>query len=210
MNGIIKILIIAGILISNGACSGTSGEGNTNAANTGATNQANNSTASNTNPQMIPYPGTENTNGVVAANSDVKVVTVDPKQLKPTNPGFPAADNSEVISTLNEKGAVETRIFKSHPVLAKIEKTTYGRDIQLKVYLRNGKVVDLPLEKIKNFAGDSAAEILQAAGISQPKPVQNAETGAAVGTKTENTKESKPERPAQTPNAPPLKVPTKP
>lgn len=211
MNGIIKILIVTGILILIGGCSGTANESDTNASATNAANQTNNSTVSNTNPNMIPYPGTENTNGVVAANGDVKVVTIDPKQLQPTNPSIPAADNSEVSTVLNEKGAVETRTFKGNPVLAKIERTTVGRDVQLKAYLKNGKVVNLPADKIRNFGGDSVQEILQAIGISAPKPpVQNADTGAATGAKTEDAPEIKPNRTTQTPNAPPVKVPTKP
>ncbi|HEX8367169.1 MAG TPA: hypothetical protein VF604_01260 [Pyrinomonadaceae bacterium] len=210
MNGILKIAIIAIILTLLGGCSGVSGDNNANAstANVNSSNTANTESVSNT--AMIPYPGPGNTSGAPPANSDVQTVNIDPKQLKPTNPAVPAADNSEVISTLNEKGAVETRIFKSHPILAKVEKTTFGRDVQLKVYLKNGKVIPTPPEKIQNFINDSAEQILQAAGIQSPKPVQNAGTGAATGMKTEDTKESKPNAAPQTPNAPPIKAPTKP
>lgn len=211
MNGIIKIAIIAAISISIGGCRSSSGEGNTNApamSGGGAANQANNSTVSSTNPELIPYPGTENTNGKPATNGDTKVVTVDPKQLKPTNPPIPAADNSEVTTVLNEKGAVETRTFKNNPILAKIERATAGRDVQVKVFLKNGKVVNLPPDKIKNFTGDSAELILQAAGIQLPKPAQTGATGAATSTKTAGTKETKPGETTRTPNAPPVRVPT--
>ncbi|HEX8249803.1 MAG TPA: hypothetical protein VF599_16645 [Pyrinomonadaceae bacterium] len=211
MNGILKIAIIAIILTLPGGCSVASGDGsnaNSSAANGNSSSTANTVSVSNTG--MIPYPGSGNTSGAPPANSDVQAVSIDPKQLKPTSAGIPAADNSEVISRLNEKGAVETRIFKSHPVLAKVEKTTFGKDVQLKVYLKNGKVVPVPLEKIKNFINDSAEQILQAAGMQPPKPVQNVDTGAATGTKTEETKDSKPNGASQTPNAPPIKAPTKP
>jgi hypothetical protein len=211
MKGIIKIVIIAGVSISINACSGSSSESvlNSPATNANTTNSANNAAASNTNAGFIPYPGTENTNGV-PANVNAKVVSIDPQQLKPTNAAMPAADNSEIVMALNEKGAVETRTFKSNPVLAKIEKTTEGRNVGLKVYLKNGKVIPLPPEKIKNFTVDSAEQILQAAGIQTPKPVQNAGTGAATGTKTDDTTESKPNAPSKTPNAPPVRMPTRP
>jgi hypothetical protein len=210
MRRIIKIVIIAGVLISIAACSGSSSDSvlNSPATNANTTNAANNA-ASNSNAGMIPYPGTENTNGI-PANVETKVVSVDPKQLTPTNAAMPAADNSEVLIALNEKGAVETRTFKSNPLLAKIEKTTEGRDVRLKVYLKNGKVISLAPEKIKNFTTDSAEQILQAAGIQTPKPVQNAGTGAATGTKTADTTESKPNAASQTPNAPPVRMPTRP
>ena len=211
MNGIIKIAIIAAILILIGGCAGSSGESSANAstANANAANLPNAATLSSDNTELIPYP-TPNANGNPAANGETKVVNIDPKQLKPTNPAIPAADNSEVVIDLNQKGAVETRIFKSNPVLAKVEKMTYGRDVSVKVYLKNGKVIPLPTEKIKNFTGDSAEQILQAAGINTPKPVQNAETGAMTGTKATDSTESKADAPPRTPNAPPIRVPTKP
>ena len=211
MNGIIKIIIIAAILTLLGGCSGASnGDADATSANGNSPNPANSAPVANTNTAMIPYPGTGNTNGAPPAETDAQVVRIDPKQLKPTSPAIPGTDNSEVSTVLNEKGAVETRIFKSHPVLAKIERTTFGREVQLKAYLKNGKAVSLAPEKIRNFTTDSAQQILEAAGIQTAKPVQNAGTGAATGTKTEETKESRTDNPAQTPDAPPLKAPTKP
>lgn len=210
MNGIIKIVIVITIAAFIAGCSGASGE-NRATANANTSNPANSVTVSNANPgDLIPYPGTENSNGS-PSNANVKVTNIDPQKIKPTNPAMPAADNSEITSTLNEKGGLDTRTFKSHPLLAKIERTTEGREVRLKVYLKNGKVIELPPGKIGNFANDSAAQILQAAGVqSPPPPVQNADTGAVTGKKTEETKESKPSSPAQTPNAPPGKVPLKP
>jgi hypothetical protein len=124
---------------------------------------------------------------------------------------MPAPDNSEMLTVLNEKGVIETRTFKGNPLLAKVERTTVGRNVQLKVYLKNGKVIAVPAEKIGNFPTDSAQQILQAAGLAAAaSPVQNAGTGAATGTKTEETKESQPNPSAPTPNAPPVKAPTKP
>ncbi|HLM03446.1 MAG TPA: hypothetical protein VK400_20500, partial [Pyrinomonadaceae bacterium] len=149
--------------------------------------------------------------GAPPGNSEATVVNIDPKKIKPTNPAVPAADNSEVLTVLNEKGAVETRIFKSHPVLAKIEKTTFGREVQVRVFLKNGKVIPLAPEKIGNFITDSAQQILQSAAVvqpPQPKPAPDAGTGAATGTKTGDTKDSRANRPPQTPNAPPIRVPT--
>lgn len=212
MSRIIKIAIIAAVLTLLGGCSGASSSGDANASSANGNlplNPANSESQANTNTALIPYPGTENTNGAPPAETEAQVVNIDPKQLKPTSPAAPAADNSEVLTTLNEKGAVETRIFKSHPLLAKIEKTTFGRDVQLKVYLKNGKVIPLAPEKIGNFTNDSAQQILQSAGIQTAQPAQNTSTGAATGTKTEQTKESPTGNPAPAPSAP-LKAPTKP
>lgn len=78
-----------------------------------------------------------------------------------------APDNSEISSTMNEKGVpIETRVFKNHPVLAKMEKSF--ADVEkpvIKVYLKNGKVLIAPNEKISNTATVSADDILRAVGV---------------------------------------------
>ncbi|HEX8733709.1 MAG TPA: hypothetical protein VF721_00165 [Pyrinomonadaceae bacterium] len=208
MNGILKIAIITLILTFLGGCSGASGgNASTSRRDNNLSNTPENSPISNA---MIPYPGPGNTSGAPTANDNTQIVNIDPQKIKPTNPAVPAADNSEITTVLNEKGAIETRIFKGNPVLAKIEKATFGRDVQIKIYLKNGKVIPVAADKIRNFAADSAEQILQAAGIQASKPAPNADTGAATGAKEDDAKESKTERPPQTPNAPPIKAPTKP
>ena len=78
-----------------------------------------------------------------------------------------APDNSEITSTMNEKGIpIETRVFKNNQVLAKIEKSF--ADINnpvIKVYLKNGKVLTAPNGKISNTETAPASEILQAVGV---------------------------------------------
>jgi hypothetical protein len=78
-----------------------------------------------------------------------------------------APDNSEVSSTMNEKGVpIETRVFKNHPLLVKMEKSF--ADIEkpvIKVYLKNGKVLIAPNDKISNTATVPADEILRLVGV---------------------------------------------
>lgn len=78
-----------------------------------------------------------------------------------------APDNSEVSSTMNEKGVpIETRVFKNHPVLLKMEKSF--ADIEkpvIKVYLKNGKVLIAPNDKISNTATVPADDILRSVGV---------------------------------------------
>jgi len=77
-----------------------------------------------------------------------------------------APDNSEITNTMNAKGQpLETRTFKNHRVLVKVERTDLNsRDI--KVYLKNGKVVNLPEEMADNFLNAAAADILKAVGAN--------------------------------------------
>lgn len=75
-----------------------------------------------------------------------------------------APDDSEVTSRMNEKGApVETRVFKKHSVLAKVERTDLNNQ-NVKVYLKNGQIRNLPEGKAENFLTASADDILKAVG----------------------------------------------
>ena len=77
-----------------------------------------------------------------------------------------APDNSEVTSEMNDKGQpLETRTFKKHRVLAKIERIDLDNR-NIKVYLKNGKVVNLPEGKIEDFLTAPANDILKAVGVS--------------------------------------------
>lgn len=87
-----------------------------------------------------------------------------------------APDNSEISGTMNDQGVpIETRTFKNNPLLAKVEKIyTKANDPNTKVYLKNGKVINVPPGKIGNASTASANEILVAVGvIPKPAPVKN-------------------------------------
>lgn len=75
-----------------------------------------------------------------------------------------APDNSEVSSRMNDKGEpLETRVFKNHSVLIKVERTNLDNR-NVKIYLKNGKVLNLPESKADNFLTASADDILTAVG----------------------------------------------
>ncbi len=75
-----------------------------------------------------------------------------------------APDNSVIISGMNAKGQpVETRTFKNHPVLVKIERTDLN-DGDIKIYLKNGKIAILPESLANNFLTARASDILKVVG----------------------------------------------
>jgi len=77
----------------------------------------------------------------------------------------PAPDNSEITNEMNEKGQpLETRTFKKHQILTKIERIDLDNQ-NVRVYLRNGRVVNLPEGKIENFLTAPASDILNALSI---------------------------------------------
>lgn len=77
----------------------------------------------------------------------------------------PAPDNSEVFSEMNAKGQpMETRVFKKHPQLAKIERLyVTAENPTITIYLKSGKKIAVAKEKIGSPLTDSADAILKAA-----------------------------------------------
>jgi hypothetical protein len=94
----------------------------------------------------------------------------DAAPIEATPMAYPAPDNSEITSTMNNDVPTEVRTFKNNSMLVKVERIFVDiRNPHIKVYLKNGKVVNVPPGKISNLATASADEILSAAGIA-PKP----------------------------------------
>ena len=84
---------------------------------------------------------------------------------KPNGPTQAAPDNSEISSTLSEN-FVQTRTFKDHPQIEKVEMTTLPKENNrkiIKVYLKGGKVKEIPEDKIGDPMAASADNILKAA-----------------------------------------------
>lgn len=96
-----------------------------------------------------------------ATNSTINATE---QKVESISTGLPAADNSTYTAEMNESGKpVETRTFKSHPILLKIEKITLSpRDYVFKVYLKDGKVVESKSEELKQFRYIAPENILEA------------------------------------------------
>lgn len=91
----------------------------------------------------------------------------------------PAPENSTFTSYLAEAG-YEIRTFQSHPQLLKVEKRTENTGNQtLKIFLRNGKVVQRPGKDIAVLSTSSSSSILAVAGIVPQPPRQPASSGSA-------------------------------
>ena len=135
-----------------------------------------NSTAETNSPplQTQSNKSLENSN---ANNFNSPNITINADKIKPKKDELPvgsvaALDDSVIFSESRGRDFVETRTFKNHPVLVKIEKIMNGKTNVYKVYLKNGKVIDAPEEKMKSYETLSAASILYEIGL-QPKPTPN-------------------------------------
>jgi hypothetical protein len=133
---------------------------------------------------MQPYNGNINPNAFNGANTNLKVTKYEPKKDELPYGSRTAPDDSIISSGSRGKDFVETRTFRNHPVLAKVEKIMDGKTEKYKVYLKNGKVIDAPADKMSNYAALAPVNILDIIGLS-PKPQTNPTT------KTEEKKDQK-------------------
>lgn len=124
----------------------------------------------------------------------VEVVPLDPKQANLSNSGnygsnsnqrpvvdapgsMPAAkpreviapENSVVTVSSNESGDfIETRVFKSDPLIAKVEKTTNGKSRTAKIFLKTGRVVNVDGDKIALINSTQLSTLKELAGVGTP------------------------------------------
>jgi hypothetical protein len=135
---------------------------NTNSANAVTT------AATNTNAPggMAPYSGVQNINpnAFNASNDNLKAIQSQPKKEEIPYGTRTAPDESTVTVGSRGKDFVETRTFKNHATLAKVEKVMDGKTTEYKVFLKNGKVLDAPADKMNNFTALAPENILDAVG----------------------------------------------
>jgi len=170
---IIAILVYSGGCASNPAVNSTTGGAGNQPANSNPAN-ANLVVATNSNPaaEMQPYNGVQNVNpnAFNATSDNLKVIPYQPKKDELPYGTRTAPDDSVVSSGSRGKDFVETRTFKNHPTLSKVEKIMDGKTTKYKVYLKSGKVVDAPAEKMSNYAAMAPVSILEAIGIKPSQP----------------------------------------
>jgi hypothetical protein len=137
-----------------------------------ASNQANSNLA---NSQVISLPEDQNveananTDDLANANANIQNLPVKRPPLSPKPEPLTriAPDDSVITAENNADGdLVETRVFKNHDMLAKVERilTASRRGGTLRVFLKNGRVYELPAGKLKNALSDSPDEIIKSVG----------------------------------------------
>ena len=167
-----------------GGCGATT-ETNAN-ANTAPVEVVNANPTGNTNIITID---TTNANSINAANSNRGITNVTaPPMTGAKQMTYPAPDNSEFFTTMDKSGqAIETRVFHNHPQLDKVTRTWKSvNEKTISIYLKNGKVITLPGDKIENINSQPVSVFLDAAGI-KPAPAPPATRGKSPA-KVDDTK----------------------
>jgi hypothetical protein len=164
MKNLLFISLLFLVAALSGACSPDTG-GNSAQANKNAVNAAN--LQDNTppvNPDANIYPLANAVNAINAQNPQAN------KQVKP----LPAAgrilpDGSEILTELRDV-PIETRTFKGHPQLLKVVKSGMPTQATVKIYLKSGKIIEIPGEKVPNLSAAQASDLLTAAGVKPEAP----------------------------------------
>lgn len=184
-NAVLTLSLLTGALALNG-CGGATETVKTNATNSAnananaaivvnptnsqpvaATNQAD--PTLNATPQPAPSGAIPGIPGSTA--NDVKQIQNDPtRNSKVQKVTRPAPDDSEIETSLADT-IVDTRIFKKHPQIAKVEVALdmNRKPTKAKVYLKNGQVRELDLSKVADPLSESGDNILRAMGGNVPK-----------------------------------------
>jgi hypothetical protein len=111
--------------------------------------------------------------GIPNAPANMNMSKIDmTKNAKVQNITSSAPDNSEISVSLGQY-PIETRTFKSHPQLAKVERIddVANKKVRVKVYLKNGQVKEIPeniINTMPHAMAAPAAELLKAAADAQP------------------------------------------
>jgi hypothetical protein len=172
-----KNAVILSIFIFFSACSSAADEPvNNNAGSSASANQtaanSNVVVVSNANSQVVPLEGVD-PNAFNGNSSNLRTVERDTSNMKPTLGTRRAPDESVFEAKGRPDGSfVETRTFKNHPQLSKIEKITNGKNVSMKVYLKNGKSYPFTEEQIPNYRAAAPQNILLAVGVQPVYPDQ--------------------------------------
>lgn len=76
----------------------------------------------------------------------------------------PGPNNSEIGSTMGKNGEfIQLRVFKSDPQIKSLERIVSTEDV--KIFLKNGKVVNAKIDKNFDVVNSSPQDILIAAGL---------------------------------------------
>ncbi len=163
-----KSLIFLVLLVVCGGCS--SAETIQNKQVAVKTDDAVNSANHNSNAKLIPKAGVD-PEAFNRNSADLPVVHREQSNSQPTYGPRPAPDNSTFNTVQLPDGSFEeTRLFKAHPQILKVVKKTNGKNVSLKVYLKNGKAVETSEEKLQNFRVAAPGNILLAIGIKPIAP----------------------------------------
>ena len=163
--------LIANLFLLNNCSSAPNSENNIVDKKVLNTNSQNANTQTIENGSVVDAPVVvgENSNLVQSnspMNTNRRKIEKSNTNEQPKTTMIPAPHNSSVATTMNDKGEfIQIRIFNSDAQIQKIEMNANTKKV--KVFLKSGKVLDVPTGKTFDFINASPQEILIAVGLLQ-------------------------------------------
>ena len=117
----------------------------------------------------------DNQPGLAANTRPNKKAIVDAGGEAPPPMRSPAAENSEVATSMGKDGSfIEIRWFKNHPQLERVERTWAGdgKSSALKIFLRGGRVVNASGDGVSQMPSHPSTGFLELAGLKAPATPQ--------------------------------------
>lgn len=189
MKKFILLTVILNLILTAACSTAPNVATNATVVNTAANNpnqaaNTNAEVADASNRMLVPMKGMKNLNGQTNQLNPTDSTVANAKAVQVSQP---APYDSTMATTMDKDGRfLETRTFRSDPLIQKLERMQELKKIR--VYLKNGKSVELPYEKgFALFAAGSPQDILAAAGMKPATPPASTNPGKVEETKkTEN------------------------
>lgn len=152
-----SVLSIALLLAVSWGCSGSAEAGKNAPAQTGERSEVNAALTFNAEPSATPVP--------VKGRGGQRVA--EPAKGPPPLQFRPAAEDSEIATSMNEMGqVVETRVFKRHPTISRVVAVwKKPKMAELRISLKNGEALDVKTEKLINLQSATTRDLMEIAGI---------------------------------------------
>lgn len=191
-----SLVLLAIFLVGCGSAPENAGNGNggrNDSANSnsrpGVVANGNSTSQTSGTPDMAGIPADPNVSqgdgntapaGNIAATARGRVLAEGPPPPPGSKPpAVGAGDNSSVSSEMLKDGSIlERRVFSNNEYLNVLEVRTKGKDRTARVVLKNGKSVQLPADRIGCITDQSAATLLEMAGIKPKAMAPQAGTSA--------------------------------
>ena len=180
MKGFFLFIVVVILIVISACGSSTTRNPTTGNSNAGFNSVGSTPLGQSNSPNDLSPPNTaseENSKIESPMANRRKMVPVQQTGPVPPAPMRPAPENSEIATTMNNDGMVfETRVFKGNPQLAKVEMLWLSpTNKKVTIFLKSGKKVESPGERIDNLTTVSTAVLLEIAGVkaAEPKPADD-------------------------------------
>jgi hypothetical protein len=164
--GLVLLFFLAMANLSSACSDGSTTDAGTNTSAAGANRIMPNAVTSAQTGSLEPPRNNQTAGGVPAGNNPILRFE-------------PAPEDSQIAVATKSNGQLyETRIFKRHPQLVKVDSTSFGgKEKELNILLRDGQVKSVTTDSLGDLKQATSSQLLQLAGIRPGGPPMRGKAG---------------------------------